>query len=104
LVVAIELCTLARRYSVVIARHVNRSSRAAVGVASACHHLRPKEALGGELADPAHAFGGRVGVVAELLCHPAYAATDAELSHSPPDRLGHHFGGRGIRSLQFGGE
>ena len=59
---------------------------------------------GGELADPAHALGGRIGVVAELLCHPAHAATDAELSHSPPDRLGHHFSRRGIRSLQFGGE
>jgi hypothetical protein len=26
---------------------------------------------GGELADPAHPLGGRLGVVAELLCHPA---------------------------------
>ena len=33
---------------------------------------------GGELADPAHPLGGRLGVVAELLGHPADAAAGTE--------------------------
>jgi hypothetical protein len=104
LVVAIELCAFARRRTVVIAHHVNLFPAwllARPAHATICGQRRH---LGGELADPAHALGGCVGVVAELLCHPAYAATDAELPHSPLDRLGHHFGGRGIRSLQRGGK
>jgi hypothetical protein len=44
-------------------------------------------------ADPAHALGGDLGVVAELLRHPAGAAARAELPHGDPDRLGHHVGG-----------
>jgi len=44
--------------------------------------------LGDELADPAHPPGGRVGVVAELLCHPAGAAADAKLLHGAADRGG----------------
>src|SRR5260370_820399 len=52
--------------------------------------------LGGELARPAHPLGGRVGVVAELLSHPAYAATDAEVLHGTSDCLGHHVGRWGV--------
>jgi hypothetical protein len=52
--------------------------------------------LGDELADPAHPPSGRVGVVAELLCHPAGAAADAELLHGAADRGGYHVGGRGV--------
>jgi hypothetical protein len=50
--------------------------------------------LGGELADPAHPPGGRVGVVAEFLCHLAGAAADAELLHGAADRGGDQIGGR----------
>jgi hypothetical protein len=50
----------------------------------------------GELAHPAHPLGGHVGVVAELLRHPAGAPTGAEPSHGAGDRLGDHVGGRGI--------
>src|SRR5260370_787134 len=58
---------------------------------------------GGELADPAHPLGGRLGVVAELLCHPARAAAGAEPAHGAADRLGHTFGGRCVPPLQLGG-
>lgn len=40
-----------------------------------------------ELTHPAHPAGGRLRVVAELLRHPAGAATDAELLHSAVDCL-----------------
>ena len=59
---------------------------------------------GGELADPAHPLGGRLGVVAELLCHPADAAAGTEPAHGAADRRGHAFGGRSGRSLRRGGE
>src|SRR5579862_2148474 len=36
---------------------------------------------GGELADPAHPLGGRLGVAAELLCRPTRAAAGAEPAH-----------------------
>jgi hypothetical protein len=52
--------------------------------------------LGDELADPAHPPGGGVGVVAELLGHPAGAAAGAELLHGAADRGGYHVGGRGV--------
>jgi hypothetical protein len=40
--------------------------------------------------------GGRVRMVAELLCHPADTATDAVRLYGAVDGLGHHFGGRGV--------
>jgi len=43
-------------------------------------------------------------MVAELLCHPADAALDAELLHGDPDRLRHHAGAQRIGPLQAGGE
>ena len=52
--------------------------------------------LGYELTDPAHPAGGRVGVVAELLCHPAGAAADAELLDGAADRGGDRAGVRGV--------
>ena len=58
----------------------------------------------GELADPAHPLGGRLGVVAELLCHPAGAAAGTEPAHGAAGRDGHAFGDRCVRSLQRGGE
>src|SRR5262249_5616423 len=103
-VVAIELCTLARRRTLVIAHHFNLFPALLLDRPAPATVCGQRRHLGGELTDPAHALGGRVGVVAELLCHPAHAATDAELSHGLLDRLGHHFSGRGIRSLQPGGE
>src|SRR5580704_14702348 len=45
--------------------------------------------LGGELADPGHPLSGRLGVVAELLCHPADAAAGTEPAHGATDRRGH---------------
>jgi hypothetical protein len=66
--------------------------------------MTPASGRLGELAHPAHPAGGRVGVVAELLCHPAGAATGAELPQGPPDCLGDHGGGWGVRWLQRGGE
>ena len=57
--------------------------------------LRSGGHRGGELADPAHALGGRVGVVAELLSHPADAAMDAEPPRGGRDCFCCHFGGRG---------
>ena len=50
-------------------------------MSGSCRRLLPLGCgpLGDELADPAHPRGGRVGVIAELLCHPAGAAGDAEL-------------------------
>jgi len=56
--------------------------------------------VGEKLPDPPHPVAGRVGVVAELLGHPAGAATDAELPHGAADRLRHRSGGRRVRSLQ----
>ena len=56
---------------------------------------------GGELADPAHPLGGRLGVVTGLLGHPADAAGVA--AHGASDRRGHAFGGRSGRSLRRGG-
>src|SRR5215475_7122275 len=66
--------------------------------------LRWSECAGEELADPAHALGGGLRVVAEFLCHKAGAATDAELPHRGPDRFGHGFGGWRVGLLQTGGE
>ena len=60
--------------------------------------------LGGELADPAHALGGRLGGITELPCHPADAAMDAELPHGGLNCLRYHFGARSVRTLQPGGE
>ena len=54
--------------------------------------------------NPAHALGGCLGMVAELLRHPASAAIGTELPHGDPDRLSHNAGGWRIRSLQAGGE
>jgi hypothetical protein len=53
----------------------------------------------GEPPDPPHAVGGRLGMVAELLCHAAGAAADAELPYGAADRLRHSFRGRGVRAL-----
>jgi hypothetical protein len=39
----------------------------------------------------------RLGVVAELLCHPTRAAAGAEPAHGAADRFGHTFGGRYVR-------
>src|SRR5271170_3061499 len=50
--------------------------------------------------DPAHAFGGCLGVVTELLRHPAGAATDAEPPYGGVDRLRHDAGARRVRPLQ----
>ena len=61
--------------------------------------LQPGGHLGGELADPPHARGGRVGVVAELLGHPAQAAVDAEPPHGGHDRFFCHDSRWGVRSL-----
>lgn len=60
--------------------------------------------LGRDLADPAHSLGGRIGMVAELLRHPASAATDAEPPHGPVDGLCHPSGGQRLRRLQSGDE
>jgi len=60
--------------------------------------------LGGELADPAHALGGGVGVVAELLGHPAKTATDADAPHDGLDCFCCHCDARGVRALQPGRE
>jgi hypothetical protein len=57
--------------------------------------------LAGKLPDPPHGVGGRLGVVAELLSHPAGAATDAELPHDAADRLRRRLGGRGVRWPQL---
>jgi hypothetical protein len=46
------------------------------------------------MTSPAHPPGGRVRVVAELLCHPANAAADAELLHSAADCHGRHVSSR----------
>jgi len=54
--------------------------------------------------DPAQALGGRFRMVAELLRHPADAATGTELLHGGADRLRHDVGARRIRPLQAGGE
>jgi hypothetical protein len=48
------------------------------------------------LVDPAHPPGGRVGMVAELLGHPAGAAADAELLHGAADGGAYHGGSRGV--------
>jgi hypothetical protein len=45
-----------------------------------------------ELADPAHPAGGRVGVVAEFLRHPADTAATTELLHGAADGDGYHIG------------
>jgi hypothetical protein len=42
------------------------------------------------------AVTGCLGMVAELLCHPAGAATDAKLPHGMADRLRNRLGGRGV--------
>jgi hypothetical protein len=60
--------------------------------------------LADKLPDPPHPVSGSLGVVAELLCHPAGAATAAELPHGAADHVGHRFGVRGVRSLQPRGE
>src|SRR5215470_2229735 len=57
-----------------------------------------------ELAGPAHPPGGRVGMVAELLCHPADAAADTELLHGTANCRGHHVSGRSVGRLQPRGE
>ncbi len=57
-----------------------------------------------QLARPAHARRGSVGVVAELLGHPGDAAAHAEPPDGAVDCLGHRFGGRRVRWLQPGGE
>lgn len=54
------------------------------------------EPLRDQLAGPAHPPGGRVRVVAELLCHPADAAADAELLHGAADCHGHYVSGRDV--------
>src|SRR5215471_1205023 len=68
--------------------------------------LRPSSRadVGGEPTDPAHALSGRFGMVAELVRHPAGAATDAEMPYGEGDCLRHRFGGPGVRWLQPGGE
>jgi hypothetical protein len=58
----------------------------------------------GQRPDPAHARGGYLRVVAELLRHPARAAGGTELLHGDPDRLRHSVGAWRIRSLQAGRE
>jgi len=59
---------------------------------------------GQQRPDPAHARGGCLRVVAELLRHQADAAICTELPHDGRDRLGHSAGSRRIRSLQARGE
>ena len=67
-------------------------------MSGSCRRLPPLGcgALGEELADPAHPRGGRVGVVAELLCHPAGAAADAELLDGAANGGGDYASGRGV--------
>jgi len=60
--------------------------------------------LADQLPDPAHAVGGRLGVVAELLGHPGGAAAHAELPHGQADSLRHNMAGQRIRTLQPGCE
>jgi len=71
----------------------------AARAASTSWPLRPGGQLGGELADPPHARRGRVGVIAELLSHPAQAALDAEPPQGGRDRFCCHDSGRHVRSL-----
>ncbi len=77
--------------------HSSRSCRdpSAGGVTSIEPRARPGR-QGGELAHPAHPLGGRVGVIAELLRHPAGAAaalpnrrTVPVIASAPPRRSGH---------------
>src|SRR5215471_2384839 len=98
--VALKPPTWFGRCATVIAHRVNPISGVAFGAVSGCRPRRPGGHLAGELADPAHALGGRLRVVTELLCHPADAAMDAELPHGGFDCLRYPFGARGIRSLQ----
>jgi hypothetical protein len=51
-------------------------------------------APGDELAGLAHPPGSRVGMVAELPCHPGDAAANAELLHDVAECRGHHVSGR----------
>ncbi len=92
------------RCAVVAAPGFSLISGSAARSASADWHLRPGRHLGCELADPAHALAGRVGVVAELLGHPANAAMDAEPPYGSRDCFCCHCGGRGVRLLQPRGE
>ena len=58
----------------------------------------------GEAVHPAHPPGRRIGVVAELVRHPADAATHAKLLPGATDCRGYRVGGRGVGWLQSGGE
>ena len=49
-----------------------------------------------EMARPAHAAGSGIGMIAELLRHPAGAAAEAQLLHGAVDCGGYHVGGRGV--------
>ena len=80
-------CCTSRRRAVMVAVGLNLIAGPAARAASSGWPLRPGGHLGGELADPAHALGGRVGVVAELLSHPAQAAVDPESPHGGRDRF-----------------
>jgi len=82
-----------------VAAGLNLIAGSAAQAASTGWPLRPDGHLSGELADPAHALGGRVGVVAKLLSHPAQAAVNAEPPHGGRDRFCCHDGGRDVRSL-----
>ncbi len=57
--------------------------------------------LADQMPDPAHAVGGRLRMVAELLRHPARAAADAKLPHGAAHHLGQRGRGRCVRPLQL---
>jgi len=92
-------CRASRRRAVMVAAGLNLIAGSVPRATSTGWPLRPVGHLGGELADPPHARRGRVGVVAELLGHPAQAAVDAEAPHGGCDCLCCHGVGRGVRSL-----
>ena len=68
------------------------------------HRLRARMATGArhgghaadEVADPAHAVSGHLGVFAELLGHPGGAAAHAVLPHGQADRLRHRIAGQRV--------
>src|SRR6516164_8948048 len=64
----------------------------------------PRGGGDGKVADPAHPFGGFLGVIAELLRHPVGAALSAKPEQGAADRLFHAAGARSLRLLQPGGE
>ena len=49
-----------------------------------------------KLSCPPHPVPGLLGVIPELLCHPARATSGAELPDGTTDRIGHRPGSRGV--------